>query len=101
MSSTERVTVTLPVELLQGIDRYEHNRSRFIADAVQNELVRRKRDGLLSSLQNPHPDATQLIDMGLAEWNASSPAGDEGLVDPSAGKSVRWVEGQGWVEESA
>jgi hypothetical protein len=99
MPSTERVTVTLPVELIQGIDRYEPNRSRFIADAVQNELLRRKRDGLLSSLQHPHPDAAQLIDTGLAEWNASLPAGDEGLVDPSVGKPVRWVEGQGWVEE--
>jgi len=32
---------------------------------------------------------------------ASLPAGDEGLVDVAAGKPVRWVEGQGWVEESA
>jgi metal-responsive CopG/Arc/MetJ family transcriptional regulator len=67
MPSTERVTVTLPVELVQGIDHYEHNRSRFITEAVENELVRRKRQGLLNSLQNPHPDAAQLIDVNLAD----------------------------------
>lgn len=100
MAATERVTVTLPVELVQGIDRYEHNRSRFIADAVENELARRKREGLLSSLQNPHPDAGELSEMGLADWDMTLPPGDEGLVDPSAGTSVHWVEGQGWVKES-
>lgn len=101
MATTERITVTLPVELVQGIDRCEHNRSRFITDAVENELVRRRREGLLISLQNPHPDAAQSIDMGLADWNATMPSDDEGLVDPSAGKPIHWVEGQGWVEESS
>jgi hypothetical protein len=37
----------------------------------------------------------------LAEWGASLPAGDDDLVDLKAGQPVRWVEGQGWVEESA
>ena len=39
--------------------------------------------------------------MGIADWGESLPTDDEGLVDASAGKPVRWVEGQGWVEESA
>jgi metal-responsive CopG/Arc/MetJ family transcriptional regulator len=30
MSTTERVTVTLSAELVEGIDRLERNRSRFI-----------------------------------------------------------------------
>ncbi len=30
MSTTERVTVTLPIELLEGIDRFDRNRGRFI-----------------------------------------------------------------------
>jgi len=38
MATTERVTVTLPVELVEGIDRFERNRSRFIAEAVAHEL---------------------------------------------------------------
>jgi metal-responsive CopG/Arc/MetJ family transcriptional regulator len=34
----ERVTVTMPSELVAGIDRIESNRSRFIAEAVRHEL---------------------------------------------------------------
>lgn len=101
MASTERVTVTLPAELVKEIDHFERNRSRFIAEAVEHELVRRRREGLLRSLQHPHPEAAELADMGLADWGASLPRDDDGLVDVNAGKPVRWVEGQGWVEESA
>lgn len=101
MATTERVTVTLPIDLVEGIDRFERNRSRFITEAVEHELVRRRREGLLRSLASPHPEAAELAETGLADWGASLPADDEGLVDESAGKPVRWVEGQGWVEESA
>ena len=101
MASTARVTVTLSAELVQGIDRFERNRSRFIAEAVEHELIRRRREGLRNSLKNPHPEAAELAQAGVAEWGASLPAGDDDLVDVEAGKSVRWVEGQGWVEESA
>jgi hypothetical protein len=101
MATTERVTVTLPIDLVEGIDRFERNRSRFVAEAVERELVRRRREGLLRSLANPHPEAAELADTGLADWAARLPAGDEGLVDEAAGKPVRWVEGEGWVEESA
>jgi hypothetical protein len=99
MPSTERVTVTLPVELVRGIDRLERNRSRFIAEAVEHELIRRQRMGLLQSVANPHPEATELAELGLSEWGANLPTGDEDLVDPRAGKPVRWIEGQGFVEE--
>jgi hypothetical protein len=99
--TTERVTVTLPLELLKGIDRFERNRSRFVAEAVEHELVRRRRQELLRSLKHPHPEAAELAESGLAAWAASLPGDDEGLVDESAGKPVRWIEGQGWVEESA
>jgi len=101
MASTERVTVTLPIDLVEGIDRFERNRSRFITEAVEHELVRRRREKLLRSLDSPHPEAAELAEMGLADWGSSLPASDEGLVDEAAGKPVRWVEGQGWVEESA
>jgi Arc/MetJ-type ribon-helix-helix transcriptional regulator len=99
MATTQRVTVTLPVELVEGIDRFQRNRSSFIAEAVEHEFVRRRREGLLRSLKNPHPEAAELAETGLADWGASLPADDEGLVDASGGKPVRWVEGQGWVEE--
>lgn len=99
MATTERVTVTLPIDLVEGIDRFERNRSRFITDAVEHELVRRRRESLLRSLQSPHPEAAELAETGLADWGASLPTDDEALVDVSAGTPVRWVEGQGWVEE--
>lgn len=96
--ATERVTVTLPAELVEGIDRLERNRSRFIAKAVEHELVRRRRKGLLRSLKSPHPEAAELAETGLADWGARLPTDDEGLVDASAGTPVRWVEGEGWLE---
>lgn len=101
MASVERVTVSLPAELVAGIDSFERNRSRFIAEAVRHELARRRREGLLRSLRTPHPEAGDLADAGLAEWGASLPADDEGLVDASGGRAVRWIEGQGWVEDPA
>ena len=66
----ERVTVTLPTDLVEKIDRLERNRSRFIAEAVEHELVQRRRDALLQSVQNPHPETTELVDVGLSEWIA-------------------------------
>lgn len=99
MATAERVTVTLSAELLEEIDRLERNRSRFIAEAVQHELTRRRRDTLLQSIGNPHSETMELVDTGLADWTSDLPD-DEGLVDVSAGTAVRWIEGQGWVRES-
>jgi len=101
MATTERVTVTLPVELVESIDRLERNRSRFIVQAVEHELVRRRREGLLRSLRSPHPEAAEVAALGVADWGAGLSLEDEGLVDLSSGKPVRWVDGQGWVEEPA
>lgn len=99
MSSTERVTITLPADLLQEVDLLERNRSRFIAEAVQREIGRRRHQALLESVRNPHPETTQFIDSGLTDWTAELPD-DEGLLDASAGAAVRWVEGQGWVQDA-
>lgn len=100
MSPIERVTVTLPAELVAGIDRLEGNRSRFIAEAVEHELARRRQEELLSSVRHPHPETLNLTDTGLGDWVADLSDG-EGLVDISGGTAVHWVEGQGWVTESA
>ena len=99
MGNSERVTVTLSGDLVEGIDRLERNRSRFIAEAVQHELARRRRDALLQSLNSPHPETTELADMGLADWTSDLP-NDEGLVDPRGGTAVRWIEDRGWVKET-
>ena len=97
---TERVTVTLPADVLEDIDRRERNRSRFILDAVRRELKRRQREELKRSLQNPHAETSELADAGFAEWVARLP--DEktsGLVDIRAGRPVRWVSGRGWIDK--
>lgn len=101
MPASERVTVTLPADLVESIDRLERNRSRFIAQAVEHELARRRREGLLRSLRHPHPEAAELAAEGLAEWAADLPSDDAGLLDVHGGTPVRWVEGTGWIEDPA
>jgi len=95
MAANARVTVTLPADLVEDIDRLESNRSRFIAEAVDRELSRRRRAGLLRSVRSPHADTVALVDSGLGDWLTDLSA-DAGLVDPDAGTAVRWVEGKGW-----
>lgn len=99
MPPRERVTVTLPAELVERMGRIEKNRSRFIKDAVEHELARRRREALRRSLEHPHSEGAELADAGLDDWAASLPRDEGGLVDLAAGKPVRWVEGKGWVEE--
>ena len=100
MPGVGRVTVTLPVDLVRDIDRREKNRSKFVADAIRHELDRRRREELRRSLQHPHPESAELANEGLEAWANSLPVEDtESLVDSSAGTYVRWVAGEGWVEE--
>lgn len=100
MSSVERVTITLPDDLVKGIDRFEKNRSKFITEAVRREIDRRRRGELRRSLETPHSEGIQLAEQGLEEWFRNLPKEDvESLVNPGAGKAVRWVPGEGWVED--
>lgn len=100
MPSVERVTVTLPNELVKDIDRREKNRSKFVAEAVRRELERRRRADLLQSLHNPHPESAELAEQGLVDWARGLPEEDaDALLDNSAGRSVQWVPGRGWGEE--
>jgi hypothetical protein len=99
MQTAERVTVTLRSDLVEEIDRVERNRSRFIAEAVEHEPQRRRREALRQSLTSPHPDTAGSADVGLGDWVKDLPEEND-LVDPSTGTAVRWVGGQGWVEET-
>jgi len=96
-SSDERVTVTLPPDLLADIDRRERNRSRFIREAVRRELERRKREALRSSLSQPHGDSTELEGLGLAEWLGASDTDADPPLDLDGGIDVRWEPGRGWT----
>ena len=99
MPNFERVTVTLPNDLVRDIDRRGKNRSKFVAEAVRHELDRRRRADLRRSLQNPHPESAELAELGFEEWARSLPEEDtEALLDSSLGTPVRWVPGEGWVE---
>lgn len=99
MSILERVTITLPADLVRDIDRLEKNRSRFLQEAARRELHRRRRDQLRRSLARPHPDSTTLAESGFPDWAASLPEEDAaGLVDGRLGRQVRWVPGEGWSE---
>jgi post-segregation antitoxin (ccd killing protein) len=97
--ANERVTVTLPAEVVEDIDRRERNRSRFVLDAIRRELKRRQREDLRRSLENAHPETGELADAGFANWAARLPNEEASdLVDIRAGRSVRWVPGRGWIE---
>ena len=98
MLAHERVTITLPADLVRDIDRIERNRSRFLQEAARHELERRRRDLLARFLQRPHPETADLADAGFQEWASSLPAEDAaGLVNLQAGAEVRWVPGEGWT----
>ena len=100
MANVERVTVTLPDDLVRDIDRQEKNRSKFVAEAVRRELERRRRAELRRSLENPHPESAELADQGLEELSRGLPGEDaEALLDSGARKAVRWIPREGWVED--
>jgi hypothetical protein len=95
----KRVTVTLPDIIVEEIDRWEKNRSKFVLEATERELELRRRQELERSLQYPHPETDQVAEAGMGEWGDGWTAEDEELVDPSAGKAVRWTPDDGWHED--
>ncbi len=94
----KRVTVTLPDEVVEEIDRWEKNRSKFVLVAARRELELRRREELERSLSNPHPEVGKVAELGIDEWTTTVAGDDDELLDSSAGRAVRWVEGEGWRE---
>lgn len=92
---TERVTITMPREMVVEIDKIAANRSRFIVEAVRRELARKRREELLVSLRNPHEESSQVADLGVDDWAASLPEESDSLA-PASGRAVRWRAGEGW-----
>jgi hypothetical protein len=87
MPGVERVTVTLPDDLVKGIDRREKSRSKFSLRPS-------------AALQNPHPESADLTEQGLEEWARKLPEENaEALVDSTLSTPVRWVRGRGWVRD--
>ena len=95
----KRVTVTLPDEVVDEIDRWEKNRSRFVLEASLRELALRRREKLGRSLANPHAEASRVAEQGLEDWGAAASADDEDLLQADRGRSVSWIPGRGWKED--
>jgi hypothetical protein len=96
--ASERVTITLPKEMVQEIDGRERNRSRFVQRAVASELERIRQQELQRSLDNPHSDSDVVAEAGFSEWADQAAAGDQELLDSTAGKEIRWDADRGWIE---
>ena len=95
----ERITVTLPGELVRDIERFERNRSKFILSAVRHELQLREREKLRRSLRNPHPESHANAELGFEEWSAGLPDDEvDDLLNTDAGQDVSWIAGEGWNE---
>ena len=88
----------MPGSLVAEIDRYERNRSRFIAEAVHHELARRRREELLLSLELPHSQRLADAQLGLSDWDATLPPAEPELLDSAAGVPIRWSAEQRWQE---
>ncbi|MFA5504867.1 MAG: ribbon-helix-helix domain-containing protein [Vulcanimicrobiota bacterium] len=90
-----RVTVTLPHELLREIDLQVKNRSRFILEAVERELERRRLELLRASLAIPHPESSEFAELGIENW-VEAGSEEPRLLDPKGGQEVRWIPEMGW-----
>jgi hypothetical protein len=95
MSSTQHVDVVLPADLVARIDLIARDRNRFVAVAVVREL--RRREALLQSLSNPHPETVGRRGGPLGEWAVAT---EVDIVDCAGGTPVRWIDGRGWVSEA-
>ena len=100
MAEIERVTVTLPHDLVRDIDRREKNRSKFIAEAVRRWSWRRRVEHYTwIAWKTRTPESVEFAEQGLDEWTRGLPDEDTAtLVNSNAGKGVRWVPGEGWLE---
>lgn len=93
-----RVTVTLPDTIVEQIDLWEVNRSKFLTEAARRELERRRQRELYRSLRSPHTDTEAVAELGMTEWGTHGES-DDGLVASDAGRSIRWTPGSGWTED--
>ena len=93
------MTITLPKEVVQSMDRVQKNRSAFALDAIQKELLRRRRSELAESLRNPHPESLRVAEAGLSDWVRALPREvGQAMVDSKKGQEIHWTKGRGWIQ---
>ena len=89
----ERITVTLPKDVIRDIDQQENNRSRFVLLAIKRELERRRREDLRQSLL-----LTPLRKLGYRRSGDRSQGGD---ASPYRPRSLgRWQRNKRSLEAS-
>ena len=57
----------MPDDVVDEIDRWETNRSRFVLEASLRELALRRREKLGRSLASPHPESARVAEQGLEQ----------------------------------
>ena len=56
-------------------------------------------EALRLSLGSPHEESAELAEADFDDWAAALAEEESaGLVSPTAGTAVSWVEGRGWVK---
>jgi hypothetical protein len=95
---SETLVISLDHDLVAGIDTVHPDRGEFIAEAVRNELARRRRRSFLESLASPHPESMAPAETHLGSWPEGSSDEDAQLLEPGEGRPVRWVPDAGWVD---
>lgn len=69
---TQHITVTLPLEVVQDIDRQEEDRSHFILEAIRHELDRRRRPVYDDGPELPEWPEAQPAECSLTDlWSAA------------------------------
>ncbi len=86
---------------LVDIERRERNRSKFVAEAVHRELERQRCEELRRSTAVHIPKAPIWPSRVWMMVAHIARGGYESLLDCSGGKKVRWIPGQGWIEEES
>jgi uncharacterized protein (DUF433 family) len=96
-----RAAMDYAAAVIAEMGRPERSRGRFVLEAVRREIERRRRESLRASLGTPHPDTPILVEEGFADWAAGLPEEDaRSLLLPGAGRPVRWIPGEGWIEDA-
>ena len=100
--AAQRITLTLPSEVVTAIDRTTHDRDSFVTDAVRHEIDRRKEAQLRRSLDGPHPETSELAVSPSSNWPAGVPRDEwDDLLTSDLGEEIRWEEGKGWQRQIA
>lgn len=73
----------------------------YLEDEMASIERRGGRAELRRSLQNPHLESWGFAEQRLDDWTLQTEKDAEHLVDSRCGRPVRWVPGEGWVDDAS